>query len=102
SRLGAGLRTWFSPAAWRERLLRWFLGKEYLLLQIGRFRRSGEIHHWMFDRYSLRRLLLECGFCQVEAVHAAASRIPCWPSYGLDTQAGGRPTKPDSLYMEAL
>lgn len=88
--------------SWRERLIRWLLGAEYEALQVGRFRRSGEVHHWMYDRVSLATLLAEAGFTQIRVVAAGESAIPDWPAYELDTFADGTPTKPDSLYMEAV
>ena len=42
------------PASSHEEKLQRLLGPEYALLQIGRFRSSGEIHLWMYDRHSLR------------------------------------------------
>ena len=32
------------------------------LENIGRFRRGGEIHYWMYDEYSLMRLLKQAGY----------------------------------------
>jgi SAM-dependent methyltransferase len=75
------------------------LGEEYELL---RFFRSGELHRWMYDQFSLRRLLIEIGFEGIRVVSAAESRIPMWISYELDSDSDGRPRKPDSLYVEAI
>ena len=33
--------------------------------QIGKFRLSGEIHQWMYDRYSLHKILSDCGFLKL-------------------------------------
>ena len=103
SRLQRRLRLLFHPRMWRE-ALRWrLLGRdEYELLRLGRFRRSGEVHHWMYDRYALRRLLGSGGFVDVRQTTAQASRIPDWAAYALDSEPGGAPYKPGSLYMEAL
>jgi predicted SAM-dependent methyltransferase len=87
---------------WRERLIRWLLGREYGLLQLGRFRRSGEVHLWMYDRHSLRELLTSAGFVDFRRVSAGESAIPGWGHEHLDTQPGGAATKPDSLYVEAV
>jgi SAM-dependent methyltransferase len=79
-----------------------FLGRTGLhALQIGRFRQSGEIHHWMYDRYSLRQLMVEAGFSSPAVVTAGESRIPGWPTYNLDTLSDGTVVKPDSLFMES-
>ncbi len=89
-------------SGWRERLIRWLLGREYALLQIGRFRRGGEVHQWMYDRYSLRELLTAAGFVQFRRVTAGDSTIAGWAEDHLDTQPDGSPAKPDSLYVEAI
>lgn len=69
-------------------------------LRIGRFRQSGEVHLWMYDRFSLPRLLLQCGFVDPRVCAAGHSAIPRWGSFGLDVNAGGKPLKPDLLYIE--
>lgn len=66
------------------------------------FRQSGEIHQWMYDRYSLSKLVSEAGFEDVRIVGSAESRIVGWTSYLLDIEADGRTAKPDSLYIEAV
>ncbi len=87
--------------SWRERALRWLLGAEYDLLQIGRFRRIGEVHHWMYDRVSLREFLTSAGLVNVRCVSAMESAIPNWSAYQLDATADGAACKPDSLFVEA-
>ena len=87
--------------SWRERLIRWLLGKEYPLLEIGRFRRAGEVHHWMYDRVSLRELLREAGFVHFRCVGPTQSAIADWSAYHLDTTPDGAVCKPDSLFVEA-
>jgi predicted SAM-dependent methyltransferase len=69
-------------------------------LKLGRFKMSGEIHQWMYDRYSLKKLLLTCGFGEVRIVSAFESSIEDWSKYQLDVKAD-RVRKPDSLFMEA-
>lgn len=70
-------------------------------LDEGIFRCGGEIHRIMFDRLSLERLLLECGFVEPRVTSAAASRIAYFNDYELDV-ADGEVRKPDSLFMEAM
>jgi len=65
------------------------------------FRTWGEVHRWMYDRYSLGRLMETAGFVEVHAVGPEESRVPGFPSYQLDSE-GGRARKPDSLYMEGV
>jgi SAM-dependent methyltransferase len=67
----------------------------------GLFRASGEIHQWMYDRYSLARALTRAGFSAPRVVSARESLIPGFVAYELDA-VGARVRKPDSLFMEAL
>jgi SAM-dependent methyltransferase len=76
--------------------------EDYESLQVGRFRRQGEVHQWMYDGYSLARLLQECGFSSPQRRAAAESCIPHWAQYCLDNEPDGSAYKPDSLYMEAI
>lgn len=70
-------------------------------LAIGQFRLAGEVHHWMYDRVSLARLLTEAGFEEPVVRTAAESALPNWNRFQLDTTATGAVTKPDTFYMEA-
>jgi hypothetical protein len=84
-------------------LVRKLLGeKDYESLQVGRFRRGGEIHKWMYDRYSLARALAQAGFDKITVASASNSRIPKWTQFNLDTEPDETVYKPDSLYMEAI
>lgn len=77
-----------------------FLGPEgRKALREGLFRRSGEVHRWMYDRYSLRRALESAGFEDVRICAAEQSAIAGFPRYGLETRSG-KARKPDSLYAE--
>jgi hypothetical protein len=69
----------------KELVNRLLLGKEYEALQIGRFRISGEIHQWMYDRYSLSMLFNKCGFKNITRRTATDSYIPEWDKFQLDT-----------------
>lgn len=78
-----------------------FLGAEGRdALREGLFRRSGEVHQWMYDRFSMQRALEQAGFADVRCCGADESAIPRFAGYGLDT-TDGRARKPDSLYVEA-
>lgn len=68
----------------------------------GRFRRSGEVHQWMYDRFSLHRLLKRAGFSDPHVRDASSSVIPGFSDYCLDTTVDGATRKPDSLFMEAV
>ncbi|MET0650142.1 MAG: methyltransferase domain-containing protein [Pyrinomonadaceae bacterium] len=99
--LGRLRRVLSDASARREALVRRLLGAEYELLELGRFRRGGELHLWMYDRYSLARVLEGAGFREARTVGPAESRIQGWAEYHLDTEPGGAVCKPDSLFMEA-
>lgn len=69
-------------------------------LKIGQFRLGGEIHQWMYDRYSLSELLRKVGFTEIKVCSAFESGIQNWETYQLDV-INGEVRKPDSLFMEA-
>jgi predicted SAM-dependent methyltransferase len=77
------------------------LAEEPEAQQIGEFRLSGEIHQWMYDRYSMRVLLQKAGFRNIRVCWADESNIPDFNTYLLDMEADGSVCKPDSLFMEA-
>lgn len=68
--------------------------------KIGEFRVSGEAHLWMYDSFSLERLLRDAGFHNVKRTMANESRISNFNSYLLDIEPDGSVRKPDSLFME--
>lgn len=72
-----------------------------IALDVGCFRLGGEVHQWMYDDYSLGRLLEDCGFVQVHACTAGQSAISDFATYNLDTEPDGSVYKPDSFFMEA-
>ena len=80
---------------------RLFMGPEgSAALREGIFRRSGEVHRWMYDRFSLAQALQQAGFADARVRSADDSDIPEFDRYGLETRDGA-PLKPDSLYIEA-
>ncbi|PRM94615.1 methyltransferase type 11 [Aliarcobacter cryaerophilus] len=70
--------------------------------EIGKFRLSGEVHQWMYDEYSLGKLLQSTGFKSVEKCKADESKIQAFNNYFLDIERDGKIRKPDSLFMEAI
>jgi predicted SAM-dependent methyltransferase len=76
------------------------IGNDMPALNTGKFRLGGEVHQWMYDRYSLGELLKACGFRDVKVVRFDESAIPNWNAFGLDA-VDGKVRKPDSLFMEA-
>ena len=98
-RLGRAVRR--QSARVREALLRKWYGDDALeALAIGKFRLSGEVHQWLYDRASLARVLVAAGFCDPVVRGAAESTIPGWSAFSLDTTAAGAVFKPDSMFME--
>lgn len=71
-------------------------------LSKGLFRQTGEIHHWMYDRFSIKRLLLKTGYNDITFHEATTSNITYWKAYTLDSDFESIPHKPDSLYVEAI
>ncbi len=70
--------------------------------QLGKFRNSGELFKWMYDRYSISRILKEIGFSDVKIQTADQSYIVDWDKYpDLDLEKGNV-RKPDSLFIEAI
>jgi SAM-dependent methyltransferase len=90
------------PGTAKRYLLRWLLGANGIqALEIGRFRLGGEVHQWMYDRYSLARLVRQAGFVEPMLQSATQSWIANWLDFNLDTQPDNTIIKPDSLFMEA-
>ena len=83
----------------KSKLIHMLLKDDVKALSIGQFRLGGEIHQWMYDRYSLSELLQKHGFANVKVVSSTESQIPNWSNYNLDMM-DGKVRKPDSLFME--
>lgn len=58
------------------------------IAQVGAFRLGGEVHLWMYDRYSLPRLLKESGFTDIKQLDPFHSDIVNWSSFELDVKEG--------------
>lgn len=71
-------------------------------VRIGKFRLGGEVHQWMYDRFSLGRLLWAAGFTEITPRTATDSRIEGWGRFGLDVTPDGVVIKPDLFFMEAV
>ncbi len=89
----------------REKIAGWLVyvvagQNAYDNFRTGLFRDRGEIHQWMYDRFSLSRLLKDAGFVNIKVCSAAESGIPDFDKYSLDI-LDGEIRKPDSLYIEA-
>lgn len=95
TRISQRLRNFFKPT------LPTLSPEEEAFLRVGKFRLGGEVHQWMYDSYSLSRLLKKSGFSEVREVTAFSSKIPNWDTFGLDV-INGEVRKPNSLFIEAI
>jgi len=86
----------------KNRILKFIFREKFKIYEIGKFRLSGETHQWMYDRFSLKRLLVQNRFKDVKICQARESRVPNWNSYSLDTNPDGTVYKPDSIFIEAV
>jgi SAM-dependent methyltransferase len=89
----------------RRILAKFILGNEYRedaaeKLQLADFRTGGEVHQWMYDRFSLPKLMEKSGFSEIRLQDAFTSYIPDFAVYHLDAE-NGIIRKPDSLFAEA-
>ena len=83
-----------------RKLVRMLLGRNAeKAFSEGLFRNSGEVHRWMYDRYSLRNLCEYIGFFNFQVLNAQTSQIAEFGSYRLDV-IDGEVRKPDSLFAE--
>lgn len=64
------------------------------------FRKGGEIHLWMYDKYSIMRLLTKYSFKEISFVTAFEGSLQGWKNFELDGK-DGIVRKPDSLFTEA-
>lgn len=81
-------------------VIRRLMGKEALRsFDEGLFRNQGEIHRWMYDRYSLKQLCIARGFTDFKVQSATESNLEDYESFELDSE-NGNVRKPDSLFVE--
>jgi predicted SAM-dependent methyltransferase len=84
-------------------LVFWASGRRFIeAYRLGRFRMGGEVHQWMYDRYSLAQMMMSVGLKDPRQESAFISRIPGWTDVPLDVSPDRTVRKPDSLFMEAL
>ena len=91
----SGIRNWLARKA--VRILLGPVGES--ALDEGLFRNSGEVHRWMYDRFSLKDLCGSLGFSDFQILSAPVSQVPEFASYKLDV-VDGEIRKPDSLFIE--
>lgn len=69
--------------------------------RISEFRSQGEIHKWMYDSFSLARLMRSAGFRDVKLCTAKESYSSKFLSMNLDL-INGKQRKLDSIYIEGI
>ena len=83
-----------------RRVVRWTLGRSAeSAFDEGMFRSQGEIHRWMYDRFSLREICQNAGLVNFKVCAANESRIERYTSFELDSASSGV-RKPDSIFVE--
>jgi predicted SAM-dependent methyltransferase len=82
----------------KRKIINLFLGEKY---KSGNFRSGGEPHLWMYDRFSLSRLLKDVGFNDIKIKTIFESDIPNWNSYELELKDGLAYGTPNGLFIEA-
>ncbi len=83
-----------------KRIVRLVLGSDAEhALDVGLFRNQGEVHLWMYDRFSLRHLCGRAGFVNFRVCQATESRIENYTQFNLDSREG-QVRKPDSIFVE--
>lgn len=83
-----------------RRFVRWTMGRNAVsAFDEGLFRSEGEIHRWMYDRFSLRDLCQNAGFVEFRVCQADESRIDGFAEFELDA-VNGQVRKPDSIFVE--
>ncbi len=95
-----GIRSWV-----RSNIKRWILkvcGVDMRDVEVGRFRNHGECHKWMYDRFSLSKLLVQEGFKEPRILNAFESGISGWAYYSFLDLEGDKARKPDSLFIEGV
>ena len=63
---------------------------------------ASEMHRWMYDELSLKRLLSAHGFNSITRVAPENSSILGWGCYYLDCSADGTIHQPESIYIEGM
>ena len=68
-----------------------------------RFLAQGERHQWMYDEWSMKRLMEDCGFVNVQRMTSGKTASPFGDELQrLDMTAAGEAYQPMSLYVEAV
>jgi hypothetical protein len=85
----------------QEIVAKYLFRSTYSAIQSCKFRNNGEVHRWMYDSFSIKRLLEGCHFKSIKQLEAYKSDIPKWTTWNLDTDPDGSIYKSESIYIEA-
>jgi predicted SAM-dependent methyltransferase len=77
-----------------------YIVRKFEKLIRGNAKVTGELHKWMYDEYSLKKLLSLIGFKDIVILSARNSNIYEWTKFYLDIDQNGKPYHDDSLYIE--
>lgn len=78
------------------------MGKIIRYIDAGKYAYSGELHKWMYDSYSLTKLLSNNGFENIQIMKCNESRIDSWNEFGIEINQDGSEYKPSCLYIEGI
>lgn len=87
--------------SWQKKSGFKFQEKKTTTKNVGEFRLSGEPHLWMYDRYSIKKILKMIGFEDIDLKQYNESCIPGFSSTSLEIE-NGKVYKPDSFYVESI
>jgi predicted SAM-dependent methyltransferase len=90
----------FQLKNFKDLLYKLLLFSDYKYYKLGKFRYSGECHLWLYDRFSLKRLLDSSGFKTIAIKNAFESDIQNWSNINLDLNEDGTIYKPHSIFIE--
>ena len=83
------------------KLLTQIMPKWFVLNHVN-FTNTGELHRWVYDKYSLSNHLTSAGFKEIHRLTSNSSQIRDFPFFPLDINEKHRSRKGDeSLYLEA-
>ncbi len=74
--------------------------RAYQCYKAGEFALAGEQHKWMYDRYSVIKLLERNGYHDVSLKEFNDSAIPQWKDFRLEINEDGSEYKPHCIYVE--
>ena len=96
------ISVWFTRVREKAamKVVRYLLGRDKCdAFSEGLFRQNGEVHRWMYDRFSLSDVCVKAGFDSFKVCSASESDIESFDKFELDV-VNREIRKPDSLFAE--